>query len=129
MPLPIYRMFLWRSYNSDDGRKARVPGTVRARIPKQHKADRQEHADAVFPPDSHHAGESVHRAGGARGAGRRRLRHLQRRCGRGGVVQLFVRRNGDGEPAVFQLRTGQGKGLFNITRFGTLLGAFLKRIV
>ena len=31
--------------------------------------------------------------------------------------------------AVFQLGARQGKGLFNITRFGTLLGAFLKRIV
>ena len=47
------------------------------------QADSEEHADAVFPPDSDNGGEPVHGAGGAeypRGGG---LRHLQR-GGRGG---------------------------------------------
>ena len=40
------------------------------------QADSEEHADAVFPPDSDNGGEPVHGAGGAVRAGGARLRYL-----------------------------------------------------
>ena len=47
------------------------------------KADSQEHADAVLPPDADNGGEPVHGAGDAEHPGSLGLRDLQR-GGRGG---------------------------------------------
>ena len=72
------------------------------------QADSEEHADAVFPPDSDNGGEPVHGAGGAEYPGGGGLRHLQRGGWGGDHVQLFERGDGHGQPTVLQLRLGAG---------------------
>ena len=86
-----------RTRNQTAFRRAGGNGRVSVELAQ----DRQEHADAVLPADSHHAGEPVHRARRARRARRGGLWDLQCRGGRGDDVRLFVGRDGDGKPALW----------------------------